>query len=459
MPDEVPDPVTAIAQCPACQARYRIDPTKLGKTFSCAKCGRPFQAVSVDQAPVSVISIDDGADTADEQPAEPVIQTAAATPPADAFQSLDAMQSPVARTNGMAIASLVCGIAFCVPLASVLAIIFGIIGITQTKAGHARGRGMAITGTVLGSLWLVIGIPALLIAIMLPALAQAREGANRVRCASNMRQIGLALVAYRNANQQINPPDLAALWSQQSQLTGSTFVCPSGNDTVAVDAGHLNAGGHLSYVYLPPGPGAFGPFDVVLYENAGDQKKNVGTNMLFGDGHVEWKSAVAAQSIIAQTKQRGSLSNFVPGNSFASNQLGMRQKMQALPVSPPAPPVTPAAPAVDATQFLKTFAEADQSYLNNNGRVARSPLELVQAGLLKNDQTRLGGRQRLFVSATASATELFPPDLMLAYVVDPGSSYTVLFGDWQIRTVAVADWKTVRARSASARRFATTRPQ
>ena len=56
------------------------------------------------------------------------------------------------RTSGMAIASLILGILGI----SILAIIFGAIGISQTgKDPNLKGRGMAVAGLVLGILWLI----------------------------------------------------------------------------------------------------------------------------------------------------------------------------------------------------------------------------------------------------------------------------------------------------------------
>ena len=53
----------------------------------------------------------------------------------------------------------------------------GLIDINNPKK-NVTGRGFAITGIVLGSLWSLVFVPMMLIALLLPAVGAAREAAH-----------------------------------------------------------------------------------------------------------------------------------------------------------------------------------------------------------------------------------------------------------------------------------------
>ena len=73
----------------------------------------------------------------------------------------------------------------------------------QNPKAHRRPRGFTLI-----ELLVVVSIIALLVAILLPSLAAAREQARRVRCASQLHQIILAITMYTSEDGKQQTPNL-----------------------------------------------------------------------------------------------------------------------------------------------------------------------------------------------------------------------------------------------------------
>ena len=79
-------------------------------------------------------------------------------------------------------------------------------------------------GFTLVELLVVIGIIAILIGLLLPALAKARDSANTVKCAANLRDIGQGIAEYITENQDTFPPsNYFTGFSIQSSPNGPTL--------------------------------------------------------------------------------------------------------------------------------------------------------------------------------------------------------------------------------------------
>lgn len=75
---------------------------------------------------------------------------------------------------------------------------FSPANVAACRNGHPRRRGFTLV-----ELLVVIGIIALLIAILLPTLGRAQEAARRTQCLSNLRQLGTCLRIYAAENKDI----------------------------------------------------------------------------------------------------------------------------------------------------------------------------------------------------------------------------------------------------------------
>src|SRR5947209_20473863 len=110
----------------------------------------------------------------------------------------------------------------------------------RRKDGGSRSHGFTLV-----ELLVVIGIIALLITILLPSLARARDRSNRVKCLANLHSLGEAMYLYAhdfrdrlpngNLRHDANPVSgdqvLVSLNREYMNAPG-TFHCPSDTDPV-----------------------------------------------------------------------------------------------------------------------------------------------------------------------------------------------------------------------------------
>ena len=211
---------------------------------------------------------------------------------------------PTGGRSGMALASFICGLIFCFPVTSLLAIIFGIIGIVQTNDNRRTGRGFAIAGLILGCVGIpitciVLPILSTAIGVVLPSLNAARQQAQQIKSAANEKNIGLAMIMYANANHGQFPPDLITLAKAES-LTPDVFVDPGSTDVPAASIDALESGGHNSYVYTGAGLTNPGAGTVILYERLHPNGR--GVNVLYGDGSVQFVNKANMPSVVRPGK-------------------------------------------------------------------------------------------------------------------------------------------------------------
>lgn len=105
---------------------------------------------------------------------------------------------------------------------------------SRTNSGSQRVHPLAAFTLV--ELLVVIGIIAVLIAILLPALGRARESANQVKCMSNMRQIATACVAFASDHKGAMPARGGFAVFKIDPLTGNVVQVTSDTDPAITDS-------------------------------------------------------------------------------------------------------------------------------------------------------------------------------------------------------------------------------
>lgn len=174
-------------------------------------------------------------------------------------------------------------------------------------------------------LLVVIAVIAILAALLLPALARAKESARRTQCASNLKQIILATLVYTDDNEDRFPAqpddgrllreaggdgrnfyDLLRPWTDNQTV----WICPAANQGPGRLLGyHMNgliittnglpsaAIAHASQTLLIAETGYRKLYDIAFLrpDHAGDylydrpqRNHSGGSNAGFVDGHVKW---------------------------------------------------------------------------------------------------------------------------------------------------------------------------
>lgn len=299
-------------QCPHCGQTYAVRPEQWpqysGRSINCTKCGQGFTVTAPPQRMNQPQPVAAPEQPAFSQPA-PAYPTDPSTPGTYGGYPAGGYAVDPKIGNGWAVTSLIFGIfSFCIPLlATIVAVTAGILGLLKTKDPRVGGRGLSIAGIVLG----VVGVlPSIffsffVVGLFLPAISVARQRANEVKCSSNMKQLGLAMMEYSNNNAGHFPDKLEDVLPSNPSLSRSVFVCPSDDKlppsgTSAQAAAHeISSGKNCSYIYVGNElTNTASPDSVLLYEPLADHHR--GMNVLFADGTVRWFASADAQKVLSQ---------------------------------------------------------------------------------------------------------------------------------------------------------------
>jgi prepilin-type processing-associated H-X9-DG protein len=230
------------------------------------------------------------------------LQTAA--PPAGQPTPAAGAQPPAAppKTSGLGVTSLVLGCLglFTCGITALVGLILGIIALVRINKsnGQLGGQGMAMAGTIVSAVFLLIGpLPA---AMLLPALSKAKQKAQSILCMNNMRQLSLGVIMYASDDKDLFPAGTNWCDAVMPYVKNpGAFLCPQGKPGQRCHyAFNARLVGHETKEIQAPAQ------TVLIFETdggwniAGDREllpakpRHSGVyGVAFADGHVEMKRA------------------------------------------------------------------------------------------------------------------------------------------------------------------------